>query len=143
MRIFLDTANLDEIREVAGWGILSGVTTNPTLLSKERGDFRRIIEEICEIVQGPVSVEVIAQDVRGMIEEARRYSSWSPHVVIKIPIVPSGLAAISVLSKEGVRVNTTLIFNPIQALLAALAGAAYVSPYLGRVDDISADGLKL
>ena len=143
MKIFLDTANLDEIREIANWGILAGVTTNPTLMSKERGDFRQIVEEICEIVNGPVSVEVVATDTEGMVEEARRYAAWHPHVVVKIPMLPAGLAATSQLAQEGIKVNMTLIFNPNQALFAALAGATYVSPFLGRVDDISTEGMTL
>lgn len=143
MRLFLDTANLDDIREIARWGIISGVTTNPTLLAREGKNVRDVIVEICEIVNGPVSMEVVATDAEGMIREARTYAAWHPNVIIKIPMIPEGLAATAVLAKEGIQVNMTLIFNPNQALFAALAGAAYVSPFLGRLDDISTEGMNL
>ncbi len=143
MRIFLDTANLEEIREIARWGIISGVTTNPTLLAREGKDVRDVIVEICEIVDGPVSMEVVSTDAEGMIREAREYVTWHPNVIVKIPMISEGLAATAVLSREGIQVNMTLIFNPNQALFAALAGAAYVSPFLGRLDDISTEGMEL
>ncbi len=143
MRLFLDTANLDEIREIARWGILSGVTTNPTLLAKEGKDVRQVIVEICEIVDGPVSMEVVSTEAEGMVREAREYAAWHPNVIIKIPMTAEGLAATAVLARENIRVNMTLIFNPNQALFAALAGATYVSPFLGRLDDISTDGMEL
>ncbi len=143
MKIFLDTANLDEIREAAKLGVVSGVTTNPTLLAKEGADFEETIKEICRIIEGPVSAEVVALKAEGMIEEGRGLSSWHPNVVVKIPITAEGLQAIRVLSSEGIKVNTTLIFSVNQALLAALAGAAYVSPFIGRLDDVSEDGVQV
>ncbi len=144
MKLFVDTADLQEIRTLASWGILAGVTTNPTLLARAGArDVRQHIVEICEIVQGPVSMEVVATDTEGMVREAREYASWHPNVVVKIPITEAGLAAIRILAQEGIRVNTTLIFNPVQALYAALAGATYVSPFLGRLDDIATEGMNL
>jgi transaldolase len=144
MRLFLDTANIEHIRKATRLGVISGVTTNPTLVAKEgHGDYRKAITEICSIVQGPVSVEVITQETTSMIQEAREMSSWSPHVVIKIPVTASGLEAISVLSKEGVKTNLTLCFSPNQALLGALAGATYVSPFVGRLDDVGHDGMQV
>ncbi len=144
MKLFVDTADLQEIRTLASWGILAGVTTNPTLLARAGArDVRQHIVEICEIVQGPVSMEVVATDTEGMVREAREYASWHPNVVVKIPITEAGLAAIRILAQEGIRVNTTLIFNPVQALYAALAGATYVSPFLGRLDDIATEGMTL
>ncbi len=144
MKLFVDTADLQEIRTLASWGILAGVTTNPTLLARAGArDVRQHIVEICEIVQGPVSMEVVATDTEGMVREAREYASWHPNVVVKIPITAAGLAAIRILAQEGIRVNTTLIFNPVQALYAALAGATYVSPFLGRLDDIATEGMTL
>ncbi len=144
MKLFVDTAQLDEIRELHAWGILSGVTTNPTLLARANAaNVRDVVVQICELVQGPVSVEVVATDVEGMLREAREYASWHPHVVVKIPMTEDGLMATRQLSQEGIRVNVTLVFNPNQALFAALAGAAYVSPFIGRIDDISWDGSGL
>ncbi|MBI4788904.1 MAG: fructose-6-phosphate aldolase [Chloroflexi bacterium] len=144
MKIFLDTANLDEIREIAAWGILSGVTTNPSLLAKEQGaDFRETIAEICRLVNGPVSAEVIATDVPGVLAEAREYAAWHPNVVVKIPLTPNGISAVSILAREGIKTNVTLCFSANQALLAALAGATFVSPFVGRLDDISEDGMAL
>ena len=144
MKLFVDTADLQEIRTLASWGILAGVTTNPTFLARAGArDVRQHIVEICEIVQGPVSMEVVATDTEGMVREAREYASWHPNVVVKIPITEAGLAAIRILAQEGIRVNTTLIFNPVQALYAALAGATYVSPFLGRLDYIATEGMNL
>jgi transaldolase len=144
MKFFLDTANLDEIRQAASFGILDGVTTNPTLAAKEKKPFRELILEICEIVKGgAVNAEVISTDLEGMLREAREVVSWHPQVVAKIPMIPDGIRALSVLSREGVRVNITLVFSPSQALLVAKAGAYFVSPFLGRLDDISQDGLGL
>ncbi len=143
MRLFLDTANLDDIREIARWGIISGVTTNPTLLAREGKSVRDVIVEICEIVDGPVSMEVVSTDAEGMVREAREFAAWHPNVIIKIPMIPEGLAATAVLARENIKVNMTLIFNPNQALFAALAGATYVSPFLGRLDDISTEGMNL
>lgn len=144
MRIFLDTANIDEIREVARLGVLSGVTTNPTLMAKEQGvEYRERVVEICEVVKGPVSAECIARDVPGLIAEAREVAAWHPDVVVKIPIDAAGLEATAKLSKEGVKVNMTLIFSTNQALLAALAGATYISPFVGRLDDAGHDGMEV
>ncbi len=143
MKIFLDTANLDEIREAAKLGVISGITTNPTLMAKEGGDFEETIRTICTLIDGPVSVEVVSVKVEEMIAEGRYLSRWHPNVVVKVPITVDGLQAIKVLSSEGVRVNTTLIFSVNQALLAALAGATYVSPFVGRLDDISEEGMGL
>ncbi|MBU1186327.1 MAG: fructose-6-phosphate aldolase [Acidobacteria bacterium] len=143
MQFFLDTANIDQIREAADWGMLNGVTTNPSLIAKEDGKFEDIIQEICRVVPGPVSVECISVEAKPIIEEARRLAALADNVVIKIPIFIEGLKAIKVLSEEGIPVNTTLIFSPNQALLAAKAGARYVSPFIGRLDDISHDGMEL
>lgn len=143
MKLFIDTANLDEIREVHSWGVLSGVTTNPSLIAKEGRDFIEVIHEICELVQGPVSAETIAQDVEGMVREGRLLAQVHEHVVVKVPLTEAGLAATRRLSDEGIRVNVTLCFQPSQALLAGLAGATYISPFVGRVDDVSWDGNEL
>ncbi len=144
MKIFLDTANIDDIRTADGWGILDGVTTNPTLAGRERRPFREIVEDICEVMgDRPVSAEVVATDAEGMLTEAREVSSWASNVVVKIPLIPEGIRAITVLCQEGIRVNCTLCFSPAQALLAAKAGATYVSPFIGRLDDIGHDGMEL
>lgn len=144
MRIFLDTANISEIREAVSLGIISGVTTNPSLVSKEAtADYETVIKTICSIVSGSVSAEVLAEDTDSMIEEARVKASWAPNVTIKIPVTAAGLKATSVLSKEKVDINMTLCFSVNQALLAALAGAAYVSPFVGRLDDVGHDGMQL
>jgi transaldolase len=145
MLFFVDTGSIEEIRQAKRLGILAGVTTNPSLLAKEKGNrsFRDTIREICEIVQGPVSAEVVSDNAEEMIREGREIMTWHEHVVIKVPIGAEGLVAISTLSSEGAKINTTLIFNANQALLAARAGAAYVSPFIGRLDDISEDGMQL
>jgi len=144
MKFFLDTANLNEIREAASYGFLDGVTTNPSLISKEGNvDFKQHIAAICEIVQGPVSAEVTSQDVEGMLREGRDYSKIAPNVVIKCPLTRDGLKATHVLSSEGIRVNVTLCFSAAQAILAAKAGASFISPFLGRLDDIGENGLLL
>jgi len=144
MRIFLDTANIDEIRDAARTGVLAGVTTNPSLMAKESGvSYHDRVVEICELVQGPVSAECTSREVRGLIEEGRMLASWHKHVVVKIPIDANGLEATSILSKEGIRINMTLIFSANQALLAALAGATYVSPFVGRLDDAGQDGMEV
>lgn len=144
MKFFLDTANLDEIRRGASLGILDGITTNPSLAAKEKKPFRELILEICEIVKGGiVNAEVVSTDYEGMLREAHEVVSWHPNVVAKIPMIPEGVRALSKLSREGVRVNVTLVFSPSQALIAAKAGAYIVSPFLGRLDDISIDGLGL
>lgn len=143
MKFFLDTANLNEIREVASWGILDGVTTNPSLVSKENVRFEDLVKEICQIVPGPVSVECVSTTPEEMVQEAKGLSRLADNIVVKIPICLAGLKATKVLSQEGVAVNTTLIFSPTQALLAAKAGSRYVSPFIGRLDDISHDGMEL
>ena len=143
MKFFLDTANLDEIREVASWGILDGVTTNPSLCAKEPIKFEDLIKEICRIVPGPVSVECVSDKSPDIIGEARRLGKLAKNIAVKIPITIEGLKAIKVLSGEGIKVNTTLIFSASQALLAAKAGAAFVSPFIGRLDDISEEGMAL
>ncbi len=143
MKIFLDTANLDQIKEAASWGILDGATTNPTLVSREDLKFEDLIKKICRIVPGPVSVECVSTLSKGIIKEARGLAKLAENVVVKIPICVEGLKAIKVLSKEGVMVNTTLIFSPNQALLAAKAGTRFVSPFIGRLDDISHEGMNL
>jgi transaldolase len=143
MKIFLDTANLDQIKEAASWGILDGATTNPTLVSKENLKFEDLIKKICKIVPGPVSVECVSTKSKDIIKEARDLAKLADNVVVKIPICVEGLKAIKVLSGEGIKVNTTLIFSPNQALLAAKAGARFVSPFVGRLDDISHQGMDL
>jgi transaldolase len=144
MRIFLDTANIDEIRQAAKLGVISGVTTNPSLVAKEkRADMKAVVREISSIVNGPISAEVLSMEPQAMIREARDVSSWSPNVVVKIPVSASGLEAISVLSKEGVKTNLTLCFSVNQAILGGIAGATYVSPFVGRLDDIGHDGMAL
>ncbi|KUK13802.1 MAG: fructose-6-phosphate aldolase [Synergistetes bacterium] len=144
MKLFLDTANIEEIKQALSWGVISGVTTNPTLVSREGDkDFHSLIREICDLVKGPVSAEVISLDADGMIREAEELASLSEHVVIKIPMTPEGMKAVSVLSKEGIKTNVTLVFSVEQALLAANAGATYVSPFIGRLDDIGGDGVGL
>ncbi|EHL15737.1 transaldolase [Peptoanaerobacter stomatis] len=143
MKIFLDTANINEIKEGASWGIVDGVTTNPSLIAKEKRDFKQVVKEICEIVDGPISAEVISEDAEGMIKEARELVKIHENIVVKIPMTVEGLKAVSVISKEGIHTNVTLIFSANQALLAAKAGATYVSPFLGRVDDIGSEGMDL
>lgn len=143
MRIFIDTANLEHIKEVSSWGVLDGVTTNPTLIAKEGCDFRTRVEEICRVVDGPISAEAVSTDAEGMIREARELSKIHKNIVVKIPMTEEGLKAVKVLSKEGIKTNVTLVFSPNQALLAAKAGATYVSPFVGRLDDISHDGMDL
>ncbi len=147
MKFFIDTANVDEIREAASIGILDGVTTNPTLLSREiqrtGDDSKNILKTICQIVQGPVSAEVVSLESEGMVKEARELAKLDEHIVIKIPITKDGLKAVKKLTAEGIRTNVTLTFSPMQALLAAKAGATYVSPFVGRLDDISHVGMDL
>lgn len=144
MRLFLDTANITEIAEAVQMGVITGVTTNPSLMAKESGaDFKSVVQQICALVNGPVSAEVTSLDAESMIEEAREIASWAPNVVIKIPVSKAGLRATSVLSPQGIKVNMTLCFSPNQALLAAAAGAAFVSPFVGRLDDIGQDGMQV
>lgn len=141
MKLFIDTASLDDIEEIASWGVLSGVTTNPTLLSKVEGDEDDIYRRICALVDGPISAEVVADDVPTMIEEGRRLAAIHPNIVVKLPTSKEGLSATSVLAGDGIPVNMTLCFTANQAMLAASAGAAFVSPFIGRYDDINEDGL--
>ncbi len=141
MKLFIDTANIDEIKEIASWGVVDGVTTNPSLIAKEGRVFEEVIEEISQIVDGPISAEVISEDAEGMIEEAKELVKISDKVVIKIPMTAEGLKATSILSEKGIDINVTLVFSANQALLAARAGASYVSPFLGRLDDIGVDGM--
>ena len=143
MKFFLDTANLEEIREIAGWGIVDGVTTNPSLCSKESMKFEDLIREICRIVPGPVSVECVSTSAGEIVKEARELAAIAPNVVIKIPVCVEGLKATKILSSEGIKVNMTLVFSAGQALLASKAGARYVSPFIGRLDDISQEGMGL
>jgi len=143
MKIFLDTANLEHIKEVASWGLLDGVTTNPTLVSKENQKFDVLIKKICSLVHGPVSIESVSTKADAIIKEARRLAKIADNVVVKIPICLEGLKATKALAAEGIQVNTTLIFSSPQALLAAKAGSRYLSPFVGRLDDISQDGLDV
>jgi len=143
LKIFLDTANIDEIRQAASLGVLDGVTTNPSLVSKEPGEFRDLLREICSIVDGPVSAEAVSTDTEGMLREGRELARIHKNIVVKIPMLAAGLRAIHQLKKEGIRTNCTLIFTPNQALLAAKAGAAMVSPFIGRLDDVSATGMDV
>jgi transaldolase len=143
MKFFIDTANVSEIREAVSLGLVDGVTTNPSLVSKENREFRELVREICTLVDGPVSAEVISLDAEGMIKEARDLSSIHKNIVIKIPMLPEGLKAVRRLAQEDIRTNVTLVFSPSQALLAAKAGAAYVSPFVGRLDDVSYVGMDL
>lgn len=144
MELFLDTANLDEIETIASWGILDGVTTNPSLLSKEgKVNPEKHLKAICKKVAGPVSVEVISTDANGMVEEGKKFAKWAENIVVKVPMTKDGLIAVSELKKFGISTNVTLIFTCNQALLAAKAGARFVSPFIGRLDDIGEDGLML
>ncbi len=143
MKLFIDTANVDEIKEINSWGVIVGVTTNPSLIAKEGRDFKEVVREITEIVDGPISAEVISEDAEGMLQEARELAKIHQNVVIKIPMTKEGLKAVAVLDKEGIKTNVTLVFSVNQALLAARAGASYVSPFLGRLDDIGVEGLDL
>ena len=143
MKFFLDTADVDQIKKAMEWGILDGVTTNPTLISKTGRPFKEVVKEILEIVDGPVSLETVSLDARGMIEEGRTLAKMGDNVVVKIPMTPEGMKAVRVLEAEGIPTNVTLVFSPVQALIAAKAGASYVSPFVGRLDDISGEGMKL
>ena len=144
MRIFLDTANIDQIRQAAKLGIISGVTTNPSLVSKEGlADYKAVVKEICSIISGPVSAEVVVNETQAMLEQARDIATWASNVVVKIPSTTDGLEVTSTLAKENIKVNMTLCFSLNQALLGALAGATYMSPFVGRLDDISRDGMAL
>ena len=143
MKFFVDTANIAEIREAASLGVLDGVTTNPSLVAKEGKPFKQTIIEICEIANGPVSTEVIATDAAGMCKEAQEYASWHKHVVVKVPTTREGLKAAKCLTDQGIKTNVTLCFSASQAILVAKAGATYVSPFVGRLDDISHNGMDL
>ncbi|MFP3869809.1 MAG: fructose-6-phosphate aldolase [Syntrophobacteria bacterium] len=147
MQFFLDTANLDEIKEAKDLGVIDGVTTNPSLVAREgcknRADFKKLIYEICEVVQGPVSAEAVSMDAEGIVMEARELAAIHEHVVVKVPMIPEGLKATRRLASEGIKTNNTLVFSPLQALLSAKAGATYVSPFIGRLDDISHTGMDL
>ncbi len=143
MKFFIDTANVDEIREAASMGLLDGVTTNPSLVAKEKKDFRKLLEEICSIVDGPISAEVISLDYDGMMKEARELVKIHKNIVVKIPLIKDGLKAVKALSGEGIKANVTLCFSANQALLAAKAGAYFISPFIGRLDDIGQNGMDL
>ena len=145
MKLWLDTANVEEIRAAARFGVVSGITTNPSLWAKAASgtEYRDVVLEICSIIDGPVSAECVAQDVDGLVEEARKIAAWHPNVVVKIPLDENGLEAIYRASREGIKINTTLVFQPNQAILAAQAGATYVSPFVGRLDDISQEGMAV
>jgi transaldolase len=143
MKFFIDTANVEEIKKTNDLGLLDGVTTNPTLVSKEGREFKELIKEICGIVDGPVSAEVVSTDAEGMMNEARELVKLADNIVVKIPLIEDGLKAVKVLAGEGIKTNVTLCFSPTQALMAAKAGAAYVSPFVGRLDDISNRGMDL
>src|SRR5688500_18908558 len=143
MKLFVDTGNVKEIEALASIGILDGVTTNPSLLAKEGGDYRQILKQICQIVKGPVSAEVVATDFQGMLREGRDLATIDQHIVVKVPFTKDGVKACRALASEGKRVNVTLIFSATQAWIAAKAGAAYVSPFVGRLDDVGTDGMHL
>ncbi len=143
VKFFIDTANIDEIKEASSMGVVDGVTTNPTLISKEGGDFKDIIKQICNVVDGPISAEVISVEYRGMVDEAIELAKIHKNIVIKIPMTVDGIKAVKTLSKEGIKTNVTLVFSSLQALMAAKAGATYVSPFVGRLDDLSQEGMEL
>ncbi|MFZ5565254.1 MAG: fructose-6-phosphate aldolase [Thermodesulfobacteriota bacterium] len=143
MKFFIDTANIEEIKEAVKMGMADGVTTNPSLIAKENGDFETIIRDICAVVDGPVSAEVISLNTSGMVKEAKKLAAIHENIVIKIPMTVDGLKAVRMLTDQGIRTNVTLVFSPLQALMAAKAGATYVSPFVGRLDDLSSDGMLL
>ena len=143
MKLFIDTANVNEIKEAASWGILSGVTTNPSIIAREGRDFKEVISEIVQLVDGPVNAEVLSDDAGGMVKEAEELVKIHKNITIKIPMTKEGLKAVAVLSKKGIKTNVTLVFSVNQALLAARAGASYVSPFVGRMDDIGNSGIHL
>ena len=143
MKFFIDTANIEEIQQASAWGMVDGVTTNPSLVAKEGREFKGLIKEICELVDGPVSAEVVSLDAEGMVKEAQGLARIAENIVVKIPLIEEGLKAVRILAQEGIRTNVTLCFSPIQALMAAKAGAAYISPFVGRLDDINHVGMDL
>ena len=143
MKFFIDTANIDEIKEALAMGMVDGVTTNPTLIAREKGEFKEIIAEICRLVEGPISAEVISLDTGGMVAEARELGQIHANIVVKVPMTTDGLKAVRILAAEGIKTNVTLVFSALQALMAAKAGATYVSPFVGRLDDLSQEGMQL
>ena len=143
MKLFIDSANIDEIKDINSWGVICGVTTNPSLIAKEGRVFEEVVEEITNIVDGPISAEVISLKSEGMVEEGRELAKIHPNIIIKVPMTMEGLKAVKIFKSEGIKTNVTLIFSPTQALLAARAGATYVSPFVGRLDDIGSDGMYL
>jgi len=143
MKFFIDTANIDEIKEANAMGMVDGVTTNPTLIAREKGDFKEIITAICKVVDGPISAEVISLETDGMVAEARELAKIHANIVVKIPMTTDGLKAVRTLTAEGIKTNVTLVFSALQALMAAKAGATYVSPFVGRLDDLSQEGMML
>ncbi|MGB3647121.1 MAG: fructose-6-phosphate aldolase [Desulfobulbales bacterium] len=143
MKFFIDTANIDEIKKAHALGMVDGVTTNPSLIAKENRPFEELLREICELVDGPVNGEVVSLDAEGMVEEGRKLAAFHPNIVVKIPMTTEGLKAVKILNSENIRTNVTLIFSSMQALMAAKAGASYVSPFVGRLDDISQVGMEL
>ena len=143
MKFFIDTANIDEIKKASELGLLDGVTTNPSLVAKEGREFRELLKEICQIVDGPVSAEVVSTNAEGMVKEARELAKIAKNIVVKIPLIAEGLKAVKILSSEGIKTNVTLCFSAVQALMAAKAGATYISPFVGRLDDIGAVGMEL
>ena len=143
MKIFIDTANIEEIKKANEWGVIDGVTTNPSLVAKEGREFKELVQEIVNIVNGPISVEAISTNAEGMVEEAVEMSKWSQNIVVKIPMIPEGLKAVKVLCAKEIKTNVTLAFSVNQALLAAKAGATYVSPFIGRLDDIGHEGMQI
>lgn len=143
MKFFLDTADIESIKKYHAWGVVDGITTNPSLIAKEGVDLKERIHEITEVVDGPISVEVTATDKEGMLKEAREFAEWHKNIVVKLPMIEEGLKALKILSEEGIKVNVTLVFSAGQALLAAKNGATYVSPFVGRLDDISEDSMNL
>ncbi|MDD1768939.1 MAG: fructose-6-phosphate aldolase [Methanomassiliicoccales archaeon] len=143
MKIFIDSANIEQIKEVNSWGILDGVTTNPTLVAKEKADFSILVRRICEIVDGPISAEAVSTEADDIVNEAKKLAAVHRNIVVKIPMTENGLKATKMLSEEGIKVNMTLVFSPAQALLACKAGAKYISPFVGRLDDVGHDGMDV
>lgn len=143
MKFFIDTANIEEIKQASALGMVDGVTTNPSLVAKEKREFKELIREICDIVDGPVNAEVVSLEAQGMVKEAQDLARIADNIVVKIPLIEEGLKAVAILAREGIKTNVTLCFSPIQALMAAKAGAAYISPFVGRLDDISSRGMEL
>jgi transaldolase len=143
MKFFIDTANLEEIAKANELGLLDGVTTNPTLVAREKGNFEELLKQICTLVHGPVSAEVVSVEAKGMVQEARQLAKLADNIVIKIPMITEGIKATKILAQENIKTNVTLVFSPVQALMAAKAGASYVSPFIGRLDDISTVGIGI